>query len=1041
MLDDNSSYTAGTAKRLIITVHGIRTFGKWQERLEGLVEQRDSGILFYNYKYGYFSVLAFLFPPLRWIVVRRFRTALRLVLANRHFEKIDLVGHSFGTHILAWALWGLNDGDNFVIDTVVLSGSVLRAGFQWSRLIGSRVRQVANDCGTRDFVLVLSQFFVLFTGSAGRTGFSGMTNPHFRNRFSEFGHSGYFLDEKGNPDDGYMEANWLPLLISKGPIPHFTTNSDGGGFNGIVWWLSNNAEPIKLSLYLTPIVLFALWVVGQRNEARQQTLIAREQTEVATKQRDRAQTNETKLVVREAIELQSRAEYGDAAKKLIDVLPSQDNIRPYLAMAEKELYSAFMGLRKLAVLLTNGEIRFAPDGKSFAVNAFDKLEMWSSQTHARLWAAEGTDRFAPSAFSPDGSTVVTAFQDDSIRLLDTRTGKELHSFIGYTGRVTYLAFSRDGSRIASASTDKTARIWNLDSGQSIALTGDLDTIRVASFSSDGTRIVTASDDGVAGLWNADTGKFISWLRHSQGAVTSATFSPDGSQIATSGVDRTARIWDARTGAALFVLQHDEPAVSEASYASNDMLITRTNKAVYRWDVRTFGLISAFSDPLKFEDPPRWITTSAISSDGKYLFIGFDQGPSEIWRLQDRYKIATLQRYHGAVRAAAFSPDGSLLVSSSYNHNSPATVLWSATPPTSSSLTPPSGLLIRSTTLSPDFKKVSEVTNKDIEFWDNLNSRMLDQMSATDPDSGGYARVSPDQTLVFKSSGDTPPTLTKVGGETISLPLDRSKLRVERADFSQDGRKVAAITQTSTYTKFLSIWKTTGQLIAEWPAPGQSDVLKFSPDSRILLLANRLYKADTGQEITTLAQREASPINAEFIPEGLLTINGDKTVKLWDVKTGALIFSYLHDSPVTALTGKTSPVPSLFFGWFATGTKDGTIYVWDIFSHLKPFAKLRGHLGPVTSLHFSNDGYRLATSGEDHFVRIWIAPNDPKFNPVDNTIAVLPLASPARRLEFNRDRSRIFVASAFTVETWPLFSTTDQLIGAVRSRLSRSLNEP
>lgn len=623
----------------------------------------------------------------------------------------------------------------------------------------------------------------------------------------------------------------------------------------------------------------------------------------------------------------------------------------------------------------------------------------------------------------------------------------LYSFCVFPGRVTYLAFSGDGSRIASAGTDKTARIWNLGSGQSIALTGDLGTINVASFSSDGTRIVTASDDGVAGLWNADTGKFISWLRHSQGAVTSATFSPDGSQIATSGVDRTVRIWDGRTGTALFVLQHDEPAVLEASYASNDMLITQTNKAVYRWDVRTFGLVSAFSDPLKFEDPPRWITTSAVSSDGEYLFIGFDQGPSKIWRLQDRYKMATLQRDHGAVSAAAFSPDGSRLVSSSFTYDSSyrfdnlTTVLWSVTPPTSGSLTPPSGLLIRSTTLSPDFKTVSKVTNKGVEFWDNLSSRMLDQMKATDPDSGGYARVSPDQTLVFRSSGDMPPTLTKVGGETISLPLDRSKLRVERADFSQDGRKVAAITQTSTYTKFLSIWKTTGQLIAEWPAPDQSDVLKFSPDSRILLLANRLYKADTGQEITTLAQREASPINAEFIPEGLLTINGDKTVKLWDVKTGALIFSYLHDSPVTALTGKTSPVPSLFFGWFATGTKDGTIYVWDIFSHLKPFAKLRGHLGPVTSLHFSNDGYRLATSGEDNFVRIWIAPNDPKFNPVDNTVAVLPLASPALRLKFNRDRSRIFVASAFTAETWPLFSSTDQLISAARSRLSRLPDGP
>ena len=54
-------------RQLVVTVHGIRTFGGWQEKLEGLLASRDSErsekVEVYNYKYGYFSVLAFVFPP------------------------------------------------------------------------------------------------------------------------------------------------------------------------------------------------------------------------------------------------------------------------------------------------------------------------------------------------------------------------------------------------------------------------------------------------------------------------------------------------------------------------------------------------------------------------------------------------------------------------------------------------------------------------------------------------------------------------------------------------------------------------------------------------------------------------------------------------------------------------------------------------------------------------------------------------------------------------------------------------------------------
>ena len=185
---------------LIVTVHGIRTYGYWQERLEQLVaaEPSDHDVEFVNYKFGYFSAISFAIPFLRWLLVRTFRRDLLRLFAARPRARIDLVGHSFGTHVIAWAVAALAVDTKISINTIIMSGSVLRSAFPWHEYLGSRVSRVINDCGSKDAVLLMSQFLVFFTGMAGRTGFSGATGAKFRNRYSPFGHSGYFLDESGN---------------------------------------------------------------------------------------------------------------------------------------------------------------------------------------------------------------------------------------------------------------------------------------------------------------------------------------------------------------------------------------------------------------------------------------------------------------------------------------------------------------------------------------------------------------------------------------------------------------------------------------------------------------------------------------------------------------------------------------------------------------------------------------------------------------------------------------------------------------------------
>jgi hypothetical protein len=80
------------SKHLVVTVHGIRTFGDWQERLGRLVNDVDPGIVVRHYKFGRFSLIAFMIPFLRWLVTRRFRKELLEITEEYRDGRIDLVG-------------------------------------------------------------------------------------------------------------------------------------------------------------------------------------------------------------------------------------------------------------------------------------------------------------------------------------------------------------------------------------------------------------------------------------------------------------------------------------------------------------------------------------------------------------------------------------------------------------------------------------------------------------------------------------------------------------------------------------------------------------------------------------------------------------------------------------------------------------------------------------------------------------------------------------------------------------------------------------
>jgi WD40 repeat protein len=86
-----------------------------------------------------------------------------------------------------------------------------------------------------------------------------------------------------------------------------------------------------------------------------------------------------------------------------------------------------------------------------------------------------------------------AFGKDGLGLLDGKTGKQLVALRGHFGAVKSALFSPDGQSVVTASDDQTARIWDAATGKEVHLLRHRAGVVFALMTPDGRHVVTASD--------------------------------------------------------------------------------------------------------------------------------------------------------------------------------------------------------------------------------------------------------------------------------------------------------------------------------------------------------------------------------------------------------------------------------------------------------------------------------------------------------------------------------------------------------------------
>jgi hypothetical protein len=262
-------------------------------------------------------------------------------------------------------------------------------------------------------------------------------------------------------------------------------------------------------------------------------------------------------------------------------------------------------------------------------------------------------------FSPNGKVLATGGTDQTIRLWDPETGRDLKLLRGHMGAIHALAFSPDGKILASGSADTSVRLWDLASGQEIrAVTSNFGAVRAVAFSADGKTLATGGNDSSLRFWDSATGKEQRSVRGQFGIVFSIAFSPDGKMAATGSSDMQIHLWDLATSRQRSVLTGHTGAVYAVAFAPVSHLLASASAdgTIRLWD------IESGQERLTLTGHKGEVYGIAFATDGRSLASAGADGTVRVWDAASGRERYSLTGHKGPVRAIAMSPDGTLVAS-------------------------------------------------------------------------------------------------------------------------------------------------------------------------------------------------------------------------------------------------------------------------------------------------------------------------------------------------------------------------------------------
>ncbi len=314
-------------------------------------------------------------------------------------------------------------------------------------------------------------------------------------------------------------------------------------------------------------------------------------------------------------------------------------------------------------------ILFTPDGSELISASDDKtIRVWDVGTGRIVRTIRGEigdgdpGKIYALALSRDGRLLAAggrtgpAGEQQPIRLYDLNQGTLVGLLQSHDDAVLSLDFSPDGERLVSASTDDTAIIWDVASRKALhRLSGHKGDVNAARFTSDGSGVVTASDDDTLKFWDASDGTLVSTLTgHTDKVIALAVSMRDG-QVASGALDGTIKFWDLANGRVLKEIDQGTEVMSLSFSPDGTMLLSGVGRAPYRshvWDTTTGKEVASYDGHDNIV-----LATAFAPGDDIAATAGGNDNEIHLWDPESGKLIRALEGVGRAVWSVGFSPDG------------------------------------------------------------------------------------------------------------------------------------------------------------------------------------------------------------------------------------------------------------------------------------------------------------------------------------------------------------------------------------------------
>jgi WD40 repeat protein/serine/threonine protein kinase len=454
-------------------------------------------------------------------------------------------------------------------------------------------------------------------------------------------------------------------------------------------------------------------------------------------------------------------------------------------------------------------------------------------------------------------------------------------------------------------------------------------VKAISISRDGKQVAAFFGGGKVRIWRTDGWSQISDIEGGVGGFHAGglDFLGAGDRIAIVWGDGKLTIHETATGnkvrevAAHRVLGAND-GITAMAVAPNQRVIATgagyTEKTIKLWDPENLQPVG------ELIGHQAWICTLAFSPDGTLLASSSADQTIRLWDTKTWTEVTTLRGHEDEVYSMAFSADGRRLITGGKDGS---VRLWQMPP----------------TKRPPSLWTLPEDCNH----------------FAVSPDGQRLVTVGDDYVLWDLDTGEKLATLTELHGYRAGC------------DFSPDGRKLLA-GGTNGKTR---IWDFESHSLSEFDAGGEADVVgvrtlsttnfqiaswSFSP------LRVKLWNFETRKLVHEFEPSGPPNWQGNFSRRGDMALGfGDGSVTVWKAEAGWAQTNFPAHRRSVVGTCFTPDGRTL-----ATGGEEGTAKLWDVATQHE-IVTLRGHLRSIHAVDISPDGNRLATAaGGVESIKLW-----------------------------------------------------------------------